>query len=982
MKKNYTLFFLFFLSIFHILNAQLPNGDFDLPLNDDGTIPGFVVSNLSDYTSEYVALEEHPDHVLSGKSARFNYTGGSSSSIKQLYLYGNRKPDEYGVQEYIPVQEGEVYELNFYFKTDSTFIEGITNGIFAQFSFKDANDKTVGFDESIPEISSVDDGSPEYTPWVKVSFSTVISPGVTKIAAGIFYRGRGPAWVDNATLAKISDPMALNLDFEIDDAQPTNKPDYYTPRFNTDSHNIENDHESTYLGWGAAKFNGASIDEVLYYYGTYNAEGTSRELIAVCSGDTYTISGFARVSDSFVGSGVRISVIFYDALGNYVSRLNSSRSTSEIWDKISIDTITVPEKATGMLHVVEVKGMGESWFDHYTFKNKNLVHNASFETIGTSATDKPDFWRPRFGNAYNMATIEIDPTHALFGNKAAKFKNSTNSQEIAYYYGPYSADGNTTNRIRVEENETYELSAYLKTENAGNTMDSRARIALIFYDCDGYIERVNSSWFTDQSWAQKTITATVPEGFNRLEYVIEYSGSNGIAWFDDIYLQNINTEWYHPDAPLDTFEDLSYTGNSKEGLCNIKTEFEIFHDALENWFDDSVGSTQTPGTWVNPDINNCPLIRVSANAAIGYLNANEIIPESIYVQRAEAALQFLLDSQNTNGSFPLYTGTNSDCESSYRPGAVMYEGSIATVALLTGHRLLSDTSGYIESAEAICDYFTSSGDNGNGLPPSINANFNGFVIWALSEYNIVAAQDTTNTIQPKPVYLEKALDYFEHLNQFQLENGMWEDAHNQTAHYHGIVTRGLVNLYRLMEITNPDHPKKEVVRHSMYKAINHIIRGQRQGGKIIRSPGIDINDPDNQYVDGFPMESVLMAYNYLGYNELEPSLNDFTSGIPGMEPITTQSHRIATVGKFLSLYYSGEICTTNNYISSDTFKIWPNPSTEGIHIEGEGPFKVYNMQGNLLIDNVKAGYLDTKTLKKGMYIIINNQKESKIMLVE
>ncbi|MEP0265050.1 hypothetical protein [Dokdonia sp.] len=845
----------------------LPNGSFE-KTNSTGRLANYVYKDT---------LYQHIDTTeayIGKQSAKFNYT---KKGIKTLYFYGNREVDGKTLN-YIPVVEGQEYELSFYFKTSKDFKSGLNRGLYGQFSFKDRKGKTVGFDENEPQTSIITDEGR----WKKVTLSTKITHNVSQIAAGIFYRGNGTAWVDDFSLTLITKNAStfITSSFEVDSISIIHKAknrfqkNNLTPSFST----IEIDPKYTYLGSGALTYKGTSKHDIAYYFNNETGASDQKKMISVHPNDTYTVSGYSRVSKRFKGKGSRISVLFYDAKGTLISTKNSRYANKTKWSRVRINAIIVPENATHMTYRVDFQGKGRFWFDNISIKKENLITNSGFETDVVQPNNKPDFWRPRLGDAYTISTTERDSSIVFpYGKTSAKFMNTSGIQNTAYYYGPYTADGSASNRIPVIPKETYELSAQIKTQEING---KGVRIALLFYDGEGNTSKSSSNWSKDTIWSKKTIITTVPDGYNYMEYIIEYSGNSGEAWFDSMHLKKNNSEWYHPEVSIDSFASLQYAVTSRKSLQSLQSRFETFHKIMEKNYSNGQ-DTLPPGTWKNP--YGCPWVRLSANAVIGYLNANEVIPNKVYVERAEAALDFLLRDQEENGSFGLHR--LSDCNTAtFDQGSVMYEGSIAAVALLTGYRLQNKhAEKYLESAKKLCDYLV------KNISPSVNANFNGFAIWALAEYNAVAPKYNEE-------YLKKSLDYFERIHAFQLENGMWDDAHNQLIHYHGIITRGLVNLYRIMP---DDHPKKEVVRHSMYKAINHIIKRQRLGGKYSRSLG---NEKLNE--DNFPMESILMAYKYLGYSELQDVLNDLTIGSVNMSPKTSQGHRFASLGVLINTYYN------------------------------------------------------------------------------
>ena len=322
-------------------------------------------------------------------------------------------------------------------------------------------------------------------------------------------------------------------------------------------------------------------------------------------------------------------------------------------------------------------------------------------------------------------------------------------------------------------------------------------------------------------------------------------------------------------------------------------------------------------------------MRLSANAAIGYINASRAESNSkerdIYLMRSREALNFLLEDQKNDGSFAWHRLAGDACSqklkelencksSPYTKGSVnyigsaMYEGSIASVALLTGYtnRTILNVNSemaldYLKAAKNFCDYLLD-------VPINRNANFNAFALWSLSEYMIVT--------QEYDKYYFKALEFYESMAILQRESGFWYDAHNQKLNYHGILSRGLVNFYRVLqmrqEALDGDHiiPKMLAVKSSMFRAINHTIRSQREGKKV--GNGYLMDSPESDVisqVETLPMDALLYAYTYLNYNQLVGSLNEYTTTAlnaeykKGLALNIRQGHRFASLGLLWHLYY-------------------------------------------------------------------------------
>lgn len=180
--------------------------------------------------------------------------------------------------------------------------------------------------------------------------------------------------------------------------------------------------------------------------------------------------------------------------------------------------------------------------------------------------------------------------------------------------------------------------------------------------------------------------------------------------------------------------------------------------------------------------------------------------------------------------------------------------------------------------------------------PSPNGNTTAFGLWALAENYRVTAN---------PVFLETALLYFESLQAFQLNSGMWMDNHNQILHYHAIMVRGIISL---MMALPADHPKREVVRHVTYKGINHGIRSQRPGGLMLYHP-----KRSTIYGEIFSSDPLVMGWDKLGFTDLTDQINEHTIAAKALAPELVQGHRFASIGFLLNHYYKPlfEACPPN-----------------------------------------------------------------------
>lgn len=856
---RFLLFLLVLLDPFISKAQLLPNGGFEQDNIAPFGKPDFFRYRFIDFH------ELESDTVRSGSyAARFNNLGPDKIGG---YYYSHY--DAAGsTADFLRVATSEVYEFSFYYRTAVDF-EG--NGMSAQIIFANEQGNFIG--NVAIEPSRISTGQ-----WTKMSIRGTIPSGVTKISTGIYYDGKGSAWVDDAQLIRIGGPLTPNLSFETDTVAPIGKPDNYLARFQ-DYHHHEADYNYTYLGNGAAKFNNVTNQDLAcYYYGSYNAAGTVREGIPVHPNDQYRFTGFTRTADNFSGMGMSLSAIFFDDNGQFVSRHDSPDILAPDWDKIDFE-ITVPEGAAHMIHSTEYRGRGEAWFDQVDIQMTNPLINSGFESDQVAPLNQPDFWRARFGSNDNIAGLETDTDLVYSGQRCIKFHSDTDA--ISYYYGPYDATGTQRQFISVSTGQEFELKTQTKTslDFSGDGL----KMSIIFWEDNEFHSRVNSGWIQHDNWTEESIVAVVPVGANSMTASIEFFGE-GTGWYDNVELNDLQNLWYLREAPLDEFEPLHYAGNDLVLVEDMIDRFTHHDTILENNYN-------ADGTWGVGYLCQ-PLIRMSANAAIGYLNAYSVNPINRYLQRSYEALDYLVDDQEDNGAFIWYNGGlngNGICgEGTLNTGAVMYEGGIAGAALIKGYEMSGNQS-YLEASNKFCQYLL-------GRAPSANANFTGFAMWALTEnYRI-----TSN-----PDFLETALIYFESLHAFQLDSGMWADKHNQHIHYHGIILRALVNLRRVMP---QDHPKAEVVRHAVYKGINHISRSQRPGGLMHRYPPGSIL----QY-SLFTLDPMVIGWDKLGYTDLTNQINEYTTGAKTISPDIVQGHTFASLGLLFYHYYQNqsENCLTD-----------------------------------------------------------------------
>jgi hypothetical protein len=844
--------------------------------------PGFETNNSQGDIAYW-----HPrDTTIAGKETEYVYSGfqcakfTNNSGVNAVSYY-SANYDVDGINpDFSTVESDAVYDFYIKYKTDSTFSG---EGIYIQMCFY-KGDEPIGMYQTVPYTSC---------DWTTLQLEGIARQGADNVQVTIYYSGQGNAWVDEALLVR-REQLCINRSFEIDSVNPEDIPDYWHPRGGSylQYHHVENSLLNTYLGNNAALFNSSVTNIDCYLYGPYDVTGAISQYIPVCPGDSYKISGFVRADTSFFGSGIKLNMIFWNN-GTFISRLASPYIASTVWTKVTKEGI-VPANANFISYSVEYNGQGKAWADEICLEQKNLAKNSSFETDTASPIDIPDYWHSRGGSYAQYHHVET--LLAYEGSKCAQFNNTSGSDISAYFYGRSEMDSGAMQYLDVVPGETYNLSAWGKVDAA--FVGTGLSVSLLFFNGDGktntFVNRVYSAWNTSTSWDKMSVSAVVPAGANKMAYSMEYRGRN-MAWVDRVGLYK-TSPWYYSEASEHSLESLSFTPPAKKTYIQVSDKFISYH----NYFESNYMAAGNPlGTWgigYGAQSNNHPLVRCSANATLAYLHAYSKFTDpallALFENRAKAALDWLLTQQNLDtssaqyGAFPWWYSTTP----TYSGGGEMYEGGLAGLALIKGYNFFLSldsvaANNYLISSNRLCDYFLT-------IDGSVNVNFNAFATMALTaNYTVTGNED----------YFNKAMYFIDKIISFQLNSGMWADAHNQYIWYHGIITRSLV---RLMSVLPDSNPKKEVIRQVLYKALNHIRRSQSYAadptlGLLVRHPLTGESD----YCGSFSMNATVEAYALLGITSLSDSLDTFsaTAILQGYEAI--HGHYFAALGIFLDFYY-------------------------------------------------------------------------------
>lgn len=270
----------------------------------------------------------------------------------------------------------------------------------------------------------------------------------------------------------------------------------------------------------------------------------------------------------------------------------------------------------------------------------------------------------------------------------------------------------------------------------------------------------------------------------------------------------------------------------------VSKAFQVAHEISEAFY---LGD----GIWAGkPSI---PLIRFTSRRVIGYIAAYRVLGDHVYLMRAREGLEYLLREQKPSGTFVWYYRSIRGIDNQ---DDGLYETAIAGCALLEGYRLLGDNR-YLIASEKAATWAMN-------CPISWNTNYNMFAVWHLA-----ALYRETQ----KPAYLEAAVyKTKEGGMQGQFNSGGWP-GHNSWSWYHGIIVRGMAELYNVLP---PDHPFRVELQPSLTAAINRLIREQDITGHIPANPGI----ADDHHRMSHPLHGLLLARESFG-----AALDDCICGI-------------------------------------------------------------------------------------------------------
>ena len=349
-------------------NQLCRNGSFEIDAASPADKPDYWLPRGGTYTQYHHVDTSFLNTYLGDNAVLFN-----SPTSNICYFYGPY--DAAGaVSQYIPVCPGDSYAISCFGRTDSSFSG---NGI----------KLCILFWNNTTFVSRADSLDKKSTFWNKITQEATVPANANFMSYSVEYNGQNKAWIDEVRLNPKN--LVKNSSFETDASTPADKPDYWWPRGGTYTqyHHVET--TLAYEGSKCGQFNntGAS-DTPCYFYGPASADSTAIQYMDVNPGESYSLSAWRKVDPAFTGTGLSVSMLFYNGDGStFISRVYSTWNNSTSWSKMSV-TATVPAGANKMTYSMEYNGKNKAWVDraelyktspwYYTEAPTDSLENLSF----------------------------------------------------------------------------------------------------------------------------------------------------------------------------------------------------------------------------------------------------------------------------------------------------------------------------------------------------------------------------------------------------------------------------------------------------------------------------------------------------------------------------------------------------------------------------------------------------------------------------
>ncbi len=154
-------------------------------------------------------------------------------------------------------------------------------------------------------------------------------------------------------------------------------------------------------------------------------------------------------------------------------------------------------------------------------------------------------------------------------------------------------------------------------------------------------------------------------------------------------------------------------------------------------------------------------------------------------------------------------------------GDLQYDNGICGVAMVEAYKVTKEKR-YLESARMASNWAMQQ-------PLSTNWNYNAFSVWLLARYAQVSGDKK---------YLDAAMEKMKvGILPGQMKNGRWFDPHNARLVYHGIIVRGMLDVYRILD---EGHEFQETLRDALVRALDNTASEIRKHGASSNSTTTEI----------------------------------------------------------------------------------------------------------------------------------------------
>jgi hypothetical protein len=178
--------------------------------------------------------------------------------------------------------------------------------------------------------------------------------------------------------------------------------------------------------------------------------------------------------------------------------------------------VDVPSDATGNPHAVALSGTG-------TPATSNLVLNGGFEDNDDPTPLIPDDWTK--GKALQIGVDGQDCSQASAGSCSFKFVGTGVSKQLIQSITIAGASG-----------DSYTLSFDTKSSGAGGSGSYLAKAKFFLANGDRVVYKIKVVKPFPTAWTHYQTTFSLPANYTKVEITIQYTLSQGTAWFDEVSL--------------------------------------------------------------------------------------------------------------------------------------------------------------------------------------------------------------------------------------------------------------------------------------------------------------------------------------------------------------------------------------------------------------------------------------------------------------